>query len=809
MQIISRILSDRLNAVLKPLVPAIRELCVFDKNLPKDQQNPIFEQFYRILIRGVDLVKRCEDTSSFNLLLHYRYTLQILKLEEDINGFLACMPAHILLDARRLMADIKRNCPLDAAEINRGMNESILKHASLLTNDPCQNSMMLQEMASLDLFASDEMVDDSIHFHKDSTPGKSHFWVGLEKCIGDLKGFLFQSEASVVGVQCMGGGGKTTLALNLCNDPQIKGYFQNVLFITVSQSPNLKGILETMWDNIVGTKRPEFQNVEDARRQLGQQLRMQSRSILVVLDDVWSRANVEKLLFERPGYKTLITTRDSFTIPRSSYTLLYKLPMLNQEDALSLFCFWAFGQTSIPSTADANLVKQVQEECKGLPLALKVIGSSLRGEPRVAWESAKNKLSKGEPISDYHKDGLVRYLETSISFLDDIARECFLDLGAFPEDKKICVDALLHIWIYVRKLEWQDAFAILLDLARRNLLNLTTNPGNRAELSYGNASELYFSQHDVMRDLAIYLGSQDYIINRKRLLMPRKEHNLPGKWELLNDRPFDAQIVSIHTGPMDESQWYEIDFPKTEALVLIFTASEYYLPPFMKTMKNLKYLMIFNYSSKRATLKGLDALSLLTQLKSVRLERLTSPLALKRSIEGLQNLEKLSLSLCEGLGEISTFNNTNLQDFNLDHCSDLEELPHGICHMPYAQTWSITNCHLVQKIPYDLGRMSSLRMLRLSALPGLKDLPASIGNLVNLEYLDISVCEGLKELPEEIGQLKKLREFDMRECSRLRKLPRSDLTWRLLKHNLVWTGLMIKWGNNVYSLLGRCFASLI
>ena len=67
-------------------------------------------------------------------------------------------------------------------------------------------------------------------------------------------------------------------------------------------------------------------------------------------------------------------------------------------------------------------------------------------------------------------------------------------------------------------------------------------------IDYGSASELYFSQHDVMRDLALYLASRGSRVGRKRLLMPKKDDNLPAKWELLKDQVFDAQIVSIHTG---------------------------------------------------------------------------------------------------------------------------------------------------------------------------------------------------------------------------------------------------------------------
>ena len=89
----------------------------------------------------------------------------------------------------------------------------------------------------------------------------------------------------------------------------------------------------------------------------------------------------------------------------------------------------------------------------------------------------KEQAFKEEPISNYHLDRILRCLETSIEFLNEEARECFLDLGAFAKGKKVSADALLDIWVYVRKLEWQDAFVILLELASKSLLNLTNNLG--------------------------------------------------------------------------------------------------------------------------------------------------------------------------------------------------------------------------------------------------------------------------------------------------------------------------------------------
>jgi hypothetical protein len=648
------------------------------------------------------------------------------------------------------------------------MNETISK----LTNDPRENAMMLQQMGADDMF--DEAPPCTYNGSLNSD-----FVVGLEKNIWNLKKILLQREVSVVGLQGMGGLGKTTLALALCNDREIKGVFQNnIIFLTVSQSPNIKGILEIMWEKIFHKKNSEFQNVEDVHRHLQQQLQREGKSTLVVLDDVWSKKDLEQLLFEGEGFKTLVTTRDHSTIVRTTSTRIFELPLLNDVDALSLFCFWAFGQRSIPSTADEQLVKQIEEKCKGLPLALKVIGSSLNGEPRPVWESVKKKILNGESISNYHKEGLLNCLKTSIDVLDEEARECFLDLGAFPEDKKISIDVLLDIWVYVRKMEWNDAFIILLELASKNLLNLTSKHKSKAS-NYGHATEMYFSQHDVMRDLAIYLSSKDNIVHRKRLLMPRKEHDFPRKWELLKDQAFDAQIVYIHTGSMEENQWCGMNFQDAEVLVLVFSARKYFLPTFLSSMSKMKILVVFNYGPKRAIVNGLPALSSLTKLKTIHLKRLIVH-SLQEHDRVLQNLDKLSLSLCEGFENMSRFNNTHLSlklpimlDFKLDYCCDLDELPQGICDMALVQKWSITNCHILQKLPDDMGKLISLRMLILSACVGLKELPTSIGKLGNLEYLDISLCWCLKELPEEMGQLRKLKEIDKRECSQLRKLPKS------------------------------------
>eukprot|EP01018_Ginkgo_biloba_P002528 Gb_02397 [translate_table: standard] len=345
----------------------------------------------------------------------------------------------------------------------------------------------------------------------------------------------------------------------------------------------------------------------------------------------------------------------------------------------------------------------------------------------------------------------------------------------------------MDIWVYVHDLDLLAAYTILMELASRNLLNLVNNGMNHPGISYGMNCEAYVVQHDVLRDLAIYLAKQESITKCKRLIMPQKEACIPKSWKKHREHPFDAQIISIHTGRMDEEHWCEMDFPEAEALILFFDATEYFLPTFLRTMHKLKALIVINHTSEHATLKGLSVFFTLAQLKSVRLERVIVP-SLQENSNSLQKIEKLSLILCKGLGNINGLdmepcsNFSELREITIDHCSYLEEFPTSICYMTSLQKLSVTNCHDLFKLSDDLWMLSALQMLRLHACPSLKVLPESICKLDLLGFLDISLCECMAKLPDRLGQLSSLKVLDMKECSRMKELPKSASEVRSLEH---------------------------
>lgn len=111
-------------------------------------------------------------------------------------------------------------------------------------------------------------------------------------------------------------------------------------------------------------------------------------------------------------------------------------------------------------------------ECKGLPLALKVIGASLRDQSEMFWLGAKSRLSRSEPVSEPHENKLLERMAVSVKFLSKKVRDCFLDLGAFPEDRKIPLEILINMWVELHDIDGKEAFAILLELSDKNLLTL-------------------------------------------------------------------------------------------------------------------------------------------------------------------------------------------------------------------------------------------------------------------------------------------------------------------------------------------------
>ncbi|GLT92220.1 hypothetical protein SLE2022_100680 [Rubroshorea leprosula] len=753
--------AENLISTIDELLPIIQEIKYSGVELPAIRQSQL-DRLSETLRDGLELCNKVLSSARWNVYKNLQLARKMEKLEKKVARFLkGPMQAHVLADVHHIR--------FETAERFDRLEGSARRLEQRLGSMKIGGGGWMGEAVKRVGVAEERNLENL-------------YGAGLDLGKKKVKEMVIGTEdCCVFGICGIGGSGKTTLASEVCRDVEVQSYFKDrILFLTVSQSPNIELLRAKIFGFICGNEAMDSGSFLVPQWNSQVEWRNGPRT-LVVLDDVWSQGVLEQLIFRIPGCKTIVVSRFKFS---NVLDATYELELLREDEAMALFCCTAFGEETIPPAANEALVKQIVDECKGLPLALKVIGASLRDQPEMYWVSAKKRLSRGERICESHENKLLERMAISVEYLPRKVKECFLDLGSFPEDKKIPLDILINMWVEIHDLDEEEAFAVLVELSDKNLLTLVKEA--RAGDIYSSYYDIAVTQHDVLRDLALHLSNRGNINEQKRLIMPRGDSGVPREWERNSDKPFNAQIVSMHAGDMKEMDWPRMEFPKAEVLILNFSSNEYFLPPFMSEMPKLRALILINYGTSNATLLNFPVLTNLANLRSLWLEKVCVP---QLSITTpLSNLRKISLVLCK-IGnslEPSVVDLPSifpcLSELAIDHCDDLGELPTSICRMNKLKSLSITNCHSLYKLPADLGKLKCLQILRLYACPALKTLPPTICELAWLKYLDISQCVNLISLPDEINRLVSLEKIDMRECLQIWDLPQSVSSLRSLRH---------------------------
>ncbi|KAK2973599.1 hypothetical protein RJ640_003121 [Escallonia rubra] len=739
----------RLKGTLLSLQPYVDRIDQLDLALNR----PITETSALVnrLKHGHDLVRKCSKIASWNIIKQYIYSHRLLDFEEWLLRFFQVdVQVQLARDTRKVLVEVN---DLEE-EVNR------------LLAVPGRSSSSLSDRCDV--------------------PDLPDLVVGLDLPLTEVKGMVTMdggSSVAVVVVSAPGGCGKTTLAKMVCRDAEIRGiYRDNIFFVVITKTANLQVIVQKIFRHKGYHKMSEFQSDEDALNQLEQLLRKigAGAPILLVLDDVWSGGEslIGKFMFQIQGYKILVTSR--FVFPRFHST--YKLNLLNDQDAITLFRHSVCPRYDI-SSLPHDLVNKIVEGCKGFPLALTVVGRALCDQHEVILE----KWSEGRSIFDSNSD-LLACLQASLDALDDraivaayqrkdmaIVKECFLDLGSFPENQRIPATVLMDMWVELYDLDEEGMYTLanLLELSARNLVNLVPDRNDPSKAN-GYCEGHFVTQHGMLRELAIYKSSQGPIEKRKRLIMDLSGIELPKWWVEQVQQPTNARIISISTDEMFPSNWSDIHVPAVEVLILNFWSRSYTLPHFMLMMDQLKVLILTSHVSSAAKVNNLTLLGNISSLRRIRMEHVSLSF-LSTCSSQMENLQKLSLIMCEidKFFENYTDMFPNLVEMEIEYCEDLVALPIGLCDTVHLKKLSITYCYKLGALPGGFGRLTNLEVLRLNSCTTLLELPESIGSLQRLSFLDISHCLKLGRLPERMGELRGLRTLHMGGCWGLDELPPS------------------------------------
>ncbi|XP_028771725.1 probable disease resistance protein At1g61190 [Neltuma alba] len=262
------------------------------------------------------------------------------------------------------------------------------------------------------------------------------------------------NNVGVIGLYGTGGVGKTTLLKKISNELGKRKPDFLVIWVVVSKERNLDAIMDTIRKSI-GIGDVAWSSCNSREEKSSKILQaLERKKFVLLLDDVWERLDLNLVGVPHPTdsnseSKVLLTTRLKDVCAKMQAPEPLKVDFLNEKEALELFHIKVTEETLNYDPRIRDLAKEMAAECKGLPLALIVVGIAMAGVEDVnVWECSKNKLTSSPWTNTDFETKIFSILKLSYDQLpDDTHRNCFLYCALYPEDYEIRVTDIIDKWI--------------------------------------------------------------------------------------------------------------------------------------------------------------------------------------------------------------------------------------------------------------------------------------------------------------------------------------------------------------------------
>ncbi|XP_031254302.1 uncharacterized protein LOC116112287 [Pistacia vera] len=557
--------------------------------------------------------------------------------------------------------------------------------------------------------------------------------------VKDVWDALKDENIYMIGVYGMGGLGKTTFVQEVGRQAEKDKLFKEIVFVEVTETLDVKKVQTEIADKL-GLK---FNNESERASKLYERLKS-GKKILLILDNIWKDLDLKTIgipsKMDRGGCKLLLTTRNLDALEKMGSTNNFRMGVLNEEEAWTLFK--KMGGNVIQTPELNSLPNDVCKECGGLPIVICTIAKALRNKKEESqWEDALRELRMPSPAKfprvlkrEYYK------IKLSYDYLEgDELKKTFL-ISSLMENNTSISDLFKNI-VGLGILEGAN---LTIEEAR-NRLDLVVKELKDSCLLLDGSTKGRFSMHDVVRVVAITCGYTNHHMFTER-------NDVESEWKD-KDKLRECTIISVVDNNIITQLWNEgLDCPKLEFFDMSNQYSSVGIPEeFFTVMPKLKVLNLFRIQQSSLP----SSLDLLTNLQTLCVD--------DSSIEDIAIIGKLKKL------KVLSLRNTN-----------------------------------VEELPTEMGRLTQLRLLDLSNCEQLEVIaPNVISKLSQLEELYMKGCciqwkvEELKEL-KHLSQLTSL-EIDIKDNKMLPK----DFFFKELRRYKITIGDSPLYLSMDYELLSR------
>ncbi|KAF8117183.1 hypothetical protein N665_0012s0187 [Sinapis alba] len=595
--------------------------------------------------------------------------------------------------------------------------------------------------------------------------------VGQETMLGRAWNHLMDVRTQTMGLYGMGGVGKTTLLDQMNN--KFRGAndgFDIVIWIVVSK--------DKAWDR-----------KSKSQKKTGIHTSMRQMRFVLLLDDIWSKVDLKDIGVPFPTRenksKVVFTTRSREVCGRMGVDDPMEVKCLGSNEAWDLFQN-KIGKITLESHPRiVELARKVAEKCRGLPLALNVIGETMACKRTVQeWQHAVQVLSSyAANFSGMEGEILPILLYSYDDLKEEHAKSCFLYCALFPEDFQINKDKLIDYWICEGFMDTKEhgerainqGYEVLGSLVHRCLLSEHVENGS------------YVIMHDVVREMALWISSGRGIHKERCIVQAgvglcevpgdeewkavRRMSLIQNKIEQISSIPESPELTTLllqeNYKLVNISPGFFLSMRKLVVLDLSWNRSLDSLPEDISNLVSLRYLDLSRTEIKRLPI-GLQKLTELLHLNLESMIRL-------ETISGISHLSKLRiLKLKDSKMSLDTITVTELQRLKYLEVLTINMITSSLVLKQFLQAPGLVRC--IKDIYMAKLEDESFRKLTLPTMPSLSNLMIQSCGMgeIKMEGTTSSWNQFLKT-----PCFPNLSKVSIQHCNGVK-----DLTWLLFAPNL-------------------------